>query len=360
MCAGVISAVIGGHWDISWHRSIGRDTFWTPAHIAIYMCGVLAGLSSGQLILSSTFGRSKELAAKSVSVFGFKGPLGAFACAWGGIAMLTAAPFDDWWHNTYGLDVKILSPPHTVLAAGILAVHLGALLLVLSERNRTRTAHATRLLLFVGGLLLVSITMFLMEITGRWYMHTAHFYRDLAFVAPVLFVALSRATEHRFAATAIAAVYTTFMLGFEWILPLFSAEPKLAPVYVHVTHFIPPSFPLLLIVPAFAIDLARPKLERFGPGLKALILGLIFLVSFAAAQATFADFLMSPASENWIFGTGYVDYATPPARIAHRHSFVAPEVGLELAVNIALALAAAIGMTRVGLAAGEFMQRIKR
>ena len=22
--------VIGLHWDISWHRAIGRDTFWSP------------------------------------------------------------------------------------------------------------------------------------------------------------------------------------------------------------------------------------------------------------------------------------------------------------------------------------------
>ncbi len=28
--------------------------------------------------------------------------------------MITSAPFDDWWHNAYGLDVKILSPPHVV------------------------------------------------------------------------------------------------------------------------------------------------------------------------------------------------------------------------------------------------------
>ena len=31
----VTSASIGGAWDVSWHRSIGRDTFWTPAHLAI-------------------------------------------------------------------------------------------------------------------------------------------------------------------------------------------------------------------------------------------------------------------------------------------------------------------------------------
>ena len=45
----------GIHWDISWHRSIGRDSFLTPAHVVIYFCGVLAGISCGYLILSTTF-----------------------------------------------------------------------------------------------------------------------------------------------------------------------------------------------------------------------------------------------------------------------------------------------------------------
>ncbi len=31
----VTSSSIGGAWDVAWHRSIGRDTFWTPAHLAI-------------------------------------------------------------------------------------------------------------------------------------------------------------------------------------------------------------------------------------------------------------------------------------------------------------------------------------
>jgi hypothetical protein len=40
---GSTSIVAGLLWDISWHSTIGRDTFWTPAHMAIYLGGVLAG-----------------------------------------------------------------------------------------------------------------------------------------------------------------------------------------------------------------------------------------------------------------------------------------------------------------------------
>ena len=43
--AAVVSVVVGGYWDISWHMSIGRDTFWTPAHIAIQMCAGVQNVS---------------------------------------------------------------------------------------------------------------------------------------------------------------------------------------------------------------------------------------------------------------------------------------------------------------------------
>ena len=52
------TATTGGlFWDISWHLSIGRDTFWTPAHLAIHFGAVVAGISSAYLIVSTTFGK---------------------------------------------------------------------------------------------------------------------------------------------------------------------------------------------------------------------------------------------------------------------------------------------------------------
>ena len=65
-----------------------------------------------------------------MNVLGFRAPLGAFIAAWGGIAMLTSAPFDNWWHAAYGLDVNIVSPPHTLLILGIRAVDIGMLFLL--------------------------------------------------------------------------------------------------------------------------------------------------------------------------------------------------------------------------------------
>ena len=63
------SVVLGVIWDISWHRTIGRDTFWTPAHLAIYLGGVVAGLTCGWLALHTTFGGSAEDRAVFCDVF---------------------------------------------------------------------------------------------------------------------------------------------------------------------------------------------------------------------------------------------------------------------------------------------------
>src|SRR6266699_5033655 len=119
------SAIVGVIWDISWHRSIGRDTFWTPAHLAIYLGGILAGGSCGWLVLRTTFSATVEEQAAGVTFWGFRGPLGAWVAIWGAIAMLASGPFDNWWHNAYGVDVKVLSPPHVILALGFTGIQLG-------------------------------------------------------------------------------------------------------------------------------------------------------------------------------------------------------------------------------------------
>src|SRR6516165_9659798 len=171
MVAGISSGVIGGHWDISWHMSVGRDTFWTPAHIMIQMTGVLVGVACGYMILTATFGGDETAQNASVKIWGFRGPLGAFIATWGCVAMLTSAPFDNWWHNAYGLDVKIISPPHALLMVGMLAIEVGALVQILSFMNRandeTVRSRLESLFLYIGGLMLVGSMIFVFEHTVR-------------------------------------------------------------------------------------------------------------------------------------------------------------------------------------------------
>ena len=369
--AAVTCAMTGVHWDISWHRSIGRDSFWTPAHMDIYLCGVLAGISCGYLILATTFRREAALRKASVKLWGFRGPLGAFIAAWGGIAMLTSAPFDDWWHNAYGLDVKIISPPHMVLASGIMAVHLGALILILGQMNRAAVGPISEienlphrrlqwLYLYVAGMILVCLTVLQLELTFRSFMHTAHFYHLLAMIAPMVLAAAARGSGARWGATAVAGVYSVFVLLMSWILPLVPAEPKLGPVTYHLTQLVPPEFPMLLIVPALALDLLWQRTESWNQWKLAAISGAIFVIAFAAAQWPFADFLMSPLARNWFFGAKYFGYNTSPNSFYLHYRFFPSETGANFWAEVAWAFVTAGLSARLGLAAGSWMRRIRR
>jgi len=360
----VISSVIGGAWDISWHESIGRDSFWTTPHIFIQLCGVISGICCGYLILSTTFQKNSPLRANSISMWGFKGPMGAFLCAWGGVCMITSAPFDNWWHAAYGLDVKILSPPHVLLALGMTGIRFGTVVMIISEMNRAQGEYRARLerLLFFAFIFLLGMTIGIaQEYTLRFFMHGATFYLVAALIAPILLAAIAAATKHPWAATITTAMYTATHLGFTWILPLVPAEPKLGPVYQKITHLIPPDFPLLLIVPAIVFDLVRRRVGGWNRWAQAAALGAAYLASFLAVQWPFADFLMSPASRNWIFATSDVPYFAGPRSPWMRNVFIHTEPTVtSFWIHMGVAVVAAVVMTEIGTRWGEWMRQIRR
>ena len=362
----VTSASIGGAWDVSWHRSIGRDSFWTPAHMAIYACGVLAGIIGLWLTVRSTFGSDREMRANSVNIFGLRAPLGVFLAGWGGVAMLTSAPFDNWWHNAYGLDVKIVSPPHTLLILGIRAIGVGIMFLVLAAMNRAEAAGAANykqlqwLYLYVGGLAVGGTMFFVQEFTEQQSLHGARAYISLAIGLPVLFAMFSQSTRFRWAATATAAVYMVFIIGEILILPLFPAQPKLGPVFYPVTHFVPAQFPILIVFPALALDLFWSRVKAWKLWQIALVSGIIFTVVMVAVEWPFANFLMSKASQNRFFGTGYFDYNSRPFGNSRLRLFSHPQYGLPLLRGLTVAAVWAMASTWVGLAFGRWMRGVQR
>lgn len=359
----VTSAMIGAHWDISWHSSIGRDTFWTPAHMAIYLCGILSGFTFGYLILHTTFAKNSPLAESSVHIWGFRGPLGAFIAAWGGIAMLTSAPFDNWWHDAYGLDVKIVSPPHMVLFIGTYGVLAGTLVLIAGYANRSQghaRTVAQRLFLYVAGVTTIMAMVLILEFTGNSRLHTSLAYIVVSLLAPVPFALASRATGMKYAATTVAAIYMLSLIGFILILPLFPAQPKLGPVYQNVTHFIPPHFPILLVAPALALDLFWQRTRNWNLWAVAFGSALIFVGVLLAVEWPFADFLMSPLSRNRFFGTNYFWYGLPPTSFTARHLFYLPESGWPLLKGLLIAVVLATCSIRFGLSRGNWLSEVQR
>lgn len=363
MVAGVVSGMIGGPWDISWHMSIGRDTFWTPAHIMIQTTGVLVGIACAYMILSTTFGHDAAMQDASVKIWGFRGPLGAFIAVWGCIAMLTSAPFDNWWHNAYGLDVKIVSPPHTLLSLGSLSIKIGLMALVAGLMNRAseevrRTLGA--LLLFIGAGCVAQMGLILTGSTWPTEMHNAACYLAVAIAIPAVLIAPAWGSQRRWGCTAVAGIYTAILLGFEWILPLFPAEPKLGPVYQHITHLIPLRFPLLLILPAIVLDLLWHKTGEWGRWKLAAVTGPVFVLSLLVVQWPFANFLMSAGSRNWFFGTAYFAYFDPANILYDPYQFRNLEPRGRFLFLMLLALVFSVITSRLGFAWGDWMRRMRR
>ncbi|HEY4303387.1 MAG TPA: hypothetical protein VGM82_02895 [Gemmatimonadaceae bacterium] len=360
-----LCVMVGVYWDISWHMTIGRDTFWTPAHLVIQAGGLIAGLTSGYVALKTTFAGTDAEKNAAVGFWGFRAPLGAWISIWGCIAMLTSAPFDNWWHDAYGLDVKIISPPHTILAIGIFAIVTGGLLLTLAEQNRAtgeRAKHLAWVLAGVAGMFIMNYALFLTEYSERRMMHSGWFYGMTAGVFTFGLAAMSRAIKLRWAATAAAAFYTILMLGLMWTIGFFPATPKLGPIYQHVTHMVTLSFPLLVIVPAICFDLVMQRLDgRVSDALLAPLLSVVFLVAFMAAQWPFASFLMTPAARGRLFNPeNYVYWMAPAYQSLQSRFDPIPPGGWSFATHLLIAFALGTVMSYLGLSRGSWMRRVRR
>ena len=352
--------VVGLIWDISWHRTIGRDTFWSPPHVLEQLAAVVAGISCGWLVLRTTFGADPAMKAGSVRVWGFYGPLGAWVCIWGTAMMIASAPFDNWWHNAYGLDVKIISPPHMVLAWGMMGIQIGAMLMAVSAQNRG--SRDTRLKLIYAasaGILLTMMATVIIEDAGYGNeMRAPMFYRMTALVLPIALFGTSRASRLRWPATTVAAIYMAVVAVLIWILQLVPATPLLAPIYNPVTRMVPPPFPLLLIIPGFLIDLVLPRVRHIKDWLLAPILGVGFVAVMLAVHWYWSVFLLSPASRNWFFAVDQWDYTTRVGPWRYEYWNTVPAV--DFAQSMIWTLLAATISAFLGLWLGRAMSRVQR
>jgi hypothetical protein len=359
------STTFGLYWDISWHIGIGRDTFWTPAHLAIQFGAVLTGLSCAYLILHTTLASDGASKQKSVKIWGLRGPLGAFIAAWGGFCMLTSAPFDNWWHDSYGLDVTILSPPHVVLLIGIFAMGVGGLILTTGQMNLSSGESRdkfNRIFLYNASLLLCLLLMLGYEYIGdQTLMHSAIYYRVLGMIAPVVLVGTARTSGDRWAATTVASIYTGLWLAGNWIFPLFPAQAKLGPVFTPITHMVPLGFPVLLLPGAIALDLVLNRFSSRSDTWKAVMGGIGFIAASLAVNWPFAYFMMSSHARNWVFAMNEFGYNVPPSQYHLGWQFQPYETTrVEFCVGMLIALTATVLSARMGMFWGDWMRRIRR
>ena len=368
--------IAGIFWDISWHKSIGRDGLLSPPHVVVYVGAALAGLFSGYQVLKTSFWGNALEKGKMVHFWGvFYSSLGALFCIWGSIACLTSAPFDDWWHNTYGLDVRIFSPPHTLLALGMMGIQMGAMMATLSLQNRQDESRALSddqkirrkqrlqfMFLLTSGLWLALVCVFLSEFLADYKSHSPLFYQIGSLVFPLIFLAVSRASNAKWAVTTTSLVYMILVLAENWILQLFPAEPLLGPVLYKSTHYQPLDFPLLLVIPAFIFDLLRSKLANRNQWYQALAYSIVFLGVFFVVQWFMGAFtLESPLARNWFFGSDSWYFGTDPTW-EYRHKFAPWNTASVSEMTIGLVVAFCIGVlsARLGLRWGNWMREVQR
>ena len=362
--------VVGLIWDVSWHRTVGRDTFWTLAHLLEQAAAIIAGLSCGLLVLRTTFAGSPDEKASSVRFWRFfYGPLGAWVCIWGTLMMITSAPFDNWWHNAYGLDVKIISPPHMVLAWGMVGIQAGAMLMTLSAQNQATVEDQpmySALYAYAAGILITMMATVIQEDASVGnQMHGSRFYIITGWVIPLFLIGLARASRLKWPATTICAIYMAITLAMSWILQLFPATPKLAPIYNPVTHMVPPSFPLLIIVPAFAVDLLMKRFGRGNDWKLAALIGVTWVTVMVAVHWFWADFLLSPGARNYFIGADQWSYGDTLGDWRYRFWTLDVDAAgkwspLGFLRGIGIAILVSIVASRISLFFGNGMARVKR
>jgi len=143
-----------------------------------------------------------------------------------------------------------------------------------------------------------------------------------------------------------------------WILPLFPATPKLAPVYRPLTNMVPPPFPLLLVVPAVVVDVVMRRIGANRDWLLAPLVGVGFLAVLFVTQWFATWYLISPGSENFFFGAQRWNYDSLPGSFEHQFWNIGND---PLTVGkLAFAALLATVSARLGLSWGNGLAQIQR
>lgn len=131
-------AVFATYWDEAWHTDIGRDSAWAAPHVLLYAAVAVVGFGI------AVWGTKVLLATGSLRAAFGHSPL--LAAGLGAIGALVAAPIDAGWHEAYGRDAVLWSPPHMLVVLASTALVLGVVTGLPASAGGLRAAAGVLLL----------------------------------------------------------------------------------------------------------------------------------------------------------------------------------------------------------------------
>src|SRR6185312_12467263 len=214
--------------------------------------------------------------------------------------------------------------------------------------------------LYSAGIVLLMAATLITEYSYPNYQHGGLFYKVVCGVFPFTLVSIARSSRRRWAATLACSFYMLLACSMVWILPLFPAHPKLGPINNPVDHMVAPLFPMLLIVPALAIDFFVQRREGKRAGWRdALLIAVAFVLLFVAAQWLFSELLISPAANNWFFASDrHWDYRSTPG--PWQHKFLRLDTNPMTLRSLGITLVLAAVSSGLGLLRGVGLSKVQR
>lgn len=258
--AGFLLAVFGTYWDDAWHTEEGRDSFLSPPHVALYAGISLAG---GALSVWAL------LAARRVGLRRALGHLPLLLALAGVVITLAGAPADNAWHEAFGRDAVIWSPPHMLGVAGSLAIAAG-LLLELADAPPSPFGHPAALLAAAAVVAVAAVPVLEYETDVPQF--------DLVLYLPVLATGAAYALglvrlalPGRGAAARAALTYTAVIALVGLVLLAMDMPAPLLP---------------LLVIPALTLDVAARRVPR-------LVAASAFVLSLYVAYVPYLNWVKS-------------------------------------------------------------------
>lgn len=169
---GAVVSLLGLTWDVQWHSDVGPDTFFTLPHLLLYSGSAISGLTSLAVVLRVTARQRAGappvpgLGGPAVRVLGgrFSAPVGYLLAGAGAASFLLYGLWDLWWHELYGFDAVIDSPPHVGLLLSVTTTMVGAVVTCAAAGGtgwgRAATAVAFAVLFTFGTVTVLGLSSF--------------------------------------------------------------------------------------------------------------------------------------------------------------------------------------------------------